>query len=109
MSARNRLLAVADILWMAKKGSPLHSIKDLAGEKVGFTTEEFAKTGGTRPRVIIEARREGVNYIMAHPDEAAEITARAYNGDAALYKKVFAVFANAAMLALDRRVHHAGR
>ena len=30
--------SVADILWMAKKGSPLHSIKDLAGKKVGFTS-----------------------------------------------------------------------
>ena len=165
---------VADILWMAKKGSPLHGIKDLVGKKVGFTspgsvtnmlilmafkaqgidaksvklvpaggiganvsavvngaidagmsgepvwaqnedklqpvfwtkdvlppnmtqtvavtTEEFAKTGGAKLRGIIEGRREGVNYIMAHPDEAAEITAKAYNGDPALYKKVFARF-----------------
>src|SRR5450759_1856106 len=26
---------VADILWMAKRGSPLHGIKDLVGKKVG--------------------------------------------------------------------------
>jgi NitT/TauT family transport system substrate-binding protein len=166
--------SVADILWMAKKGSPLHGIKDLVGKKVGFTspgsvtnmlilmalkaqhidakslklvpaggiganvsavvngaldsgmsgepvwaenesklqvvfwvkdvmpanmmqtvavtTADFAKTGGARLKAILEARREGVAYIMAHPDEAAEITAKAYNGDPALYKKVFARF-----------------
>ena len=166
--------SVADILWMAKKGSPLHGIKDLVGKKVGFTapgsvtnmlilmafkaqgidaksvklvpaggiganvsavvngaidagmsgepvwaqnedklqpvfwtkdvlppnmtqtvavtTEEYAKTGAAKLRGILEARREGVDYIMAHPDEAAEITAKAYNGDPALYKKVFARF-----------------
>ena len=29
--------SIADILWMAKKGSPLHSIEDLAGKTVAFT------------------------------------------------------------------------
>ena len=29
--------SIADILWMAKKGSPLHSIEDLVGKKVAFT------------------------------------------------------------------------
>ena len=28
---------VADILWIAKPGSPLHSIKDLKGKRVGYT------------------------------------------------------------------------
>jgi NitT/TauT family transport system substrate-binding protein len=166
--------SVADILWMAKKGSPLHSIKDLVGKKVGFTapgsvtnmlilmafkaqgidpksvtlvpaggiganvsavvngaldagmsgepvwsenesklqpvfwtkdvispqmmqtvavtTADFAKTGGAKLRAILKGRAEGVAYIMAHPDEAAEITAKAYHGDPALYKKVFARF-----------------
>ena len=166
--------SVADILWMAKRGSPLHGIKDLVGKKVGFTapgsvtnmlilmafkaqnidpksvqlvpaggiganvsavvngaidtgmsgepvwaqnesklqpvfwvkdvlpstmmqtvtvtTEEYAREGAAKLRAILEARREGVAYIEAHPDEAAEITARAYNGDPALYKTVFARF-----------------
>lgn len=166
--------SVADILWMAKKDSPLHSIKDLVGKKVGFTspgsvtnmlilmafkaqgidpksvtlvpaggiganvsavvngaldsgmsgepvwaetesklqsvfwvkdvmspqmmqtvavtTADFAKTGGAKLAAILKGRAEGVAYIMAHPDEAAEITAKAYNGDPALYKKVFARF-----------------
>ncbi len=166
--------SVADILWMAKKGSSLHGIHDLVGQKVGFTspgsvtnmlilmafkkegidpksvqlvpaggiganvsavvngaiatgmcgepvwaenedklqpvfwvkdilpatmmqtvavtTEDYAKDGAAKLRAIIEARREGVAYIEAHPDEAAEITARAYNGDPALYKTVFRRF-----------------
>jgi NitT/TauT family transport system substrate-binding protein len=166
--------SIADILWMAKKGSPLHAIEDLKGKKVGFTapgsvtnmlilmafkargidpktvqlvpaggiganvsavvngaidagmsgepiwaqnedklqpvfwvkdvlppammqtvavtTDEYAREGAAKLRAIIEARREGVAYIMAHPDEAAEITARAYNGDPALYRTVFKRF-----------------
>ncbi len=166
--------SIADILWMAKKGAPLHSLRDLVGKKVGFTapgsvtnmlilmalkaekidpkslqlvpaggiganvsavvngaldagmsgepvwaenedklqpvfwikdllppammqtvavtTEEYAREGGAKLRAILAARRDGVAYIEAHPDEAAEITARAYNGDPALYKKVFARF-----------------
>ncbi len=30
--------SIADILWMAKKGSPLHSFDDLVGKKVAFTS-----------------------------------------------------------------------
>ena len=30
--------SVADILWIAKPGSPLHSVQDLRGKKVGFTS-----------------------------------------------------------------------
>lgn len=166
--------SVADILWMAKKGAPLHGIKDLPGKKVGFTapgsvtnmlilmafkaqgidpksvklvpaggiganvsavlngaidagmsgepvwaenedklqpvfwvkdvlppsmmqtvavtTADFAKADAAKLRGIIEGRREGVRFIMEHPDEAAEITAKAYNGDPALYKTVFRRF-----------------
>ena len=29
---------VADILWIAKPGSPLHSIKDLKGKRIGYTS-----------------------------------------------------------------------
>ena len=58
-------------------------------QTVAITTTDFAKTGATQLRAILAARREGVDYIIAHPDEAAEITARAYNGNPELYKKVF--------------------
>ncbi len=163
--------SIGDILWVAKKGSAMSGIKDIAGKKIGFTapgsvtnmlilmamkaqgidpatvklipaggiganisavvngaidagmsgepvwsenqdkvqavfwtkdvlppnmmqtvaitTTDFAKTGAAQLRGILAARREGVDYIIAHPDEAAEITARAYNGNPELYKKVF--------------------
>ncbi len=166
---------MADILWMAKKGSPLHSIKDLAGKKVGFTSPgsvtnmlilmafkaqgidpksvQLVPAGGIGANVSAvlngaidtgmsgepvwaenEAKLQPVFWVkdvlpptmmqtvavttedyakrrrrascaaswrrgakacsssMAHPDEAAEITARAYNGDPALYKTVFKRF-----------------
>jgi NitT/TauT family transport system substrate-binding protein len=167
---------VGDILWIAKKGSPLHSFEDLKGKRVGFTapgsvtnmvllmalqkhgwdrsafqmmpagdiganlsavlngaidtgmtgepiwsenqdklqpvfwstdevgahitqnvgitTRDFAasKAGAAKLRAILAARREGVVYVYAHPDEAADITAKAFSGDPALYRKVFQHF-----------------
>jgi NitT/TauT family transport system substrate-binding protein len=163
--------SIGDILWVVKKGSPLHGIKDIVGKRIGYTapgsvtnmlilmamkaqhidpatvklipaggiganisavvngaidagmsgepvwsenedkvqalfwtkdvlppnmmqtvaitTTDFAKQGAAQLRGILAARREGVAFIVAHPDEAAEITARAYNGSPELYKKVF--------------------
>jgi NitT/TauT family transport system substrate-binding protein len=166
--------SIGDILWMAKKGSNFHSLKDLVGKKVGFTspgsvtnmlilmamkaqgidrssikivpaggiganvsavvngaldagmsgepvwaeneeklqpvfwikdilppdmmqtvavtTTDFAKENPGKLRAIIAGRREGVRFILEHTDEAADITAKAYNGDPALYRKVFKRF-----------------
>jgi NitT/TauT family transport system substrate-binding protein len=163
--------SIADILWMAKKGSPLHSIDDLVGKKVAFTapgsvtnmlilmsikkkgikpgsiklvaaggiganlsavlnnavdsamtgepvwsenedklqpvfwpkdllspnmmqtvsvtTADFEKEGAAKLRAIIAGRQDGVRYIEEHPDEAAAITAKAFNGNADLYRRVF--------------------
>jgi NitT/TauT family transport system substrate-binding protein len=61
-------------------------------QTVGITTTEFAKTGGDKLRALIEARREGVAYIKAHPEESAEIVAKAYNGDPKIYHEVFKHF-----------------
>jgi NitT/TauT family transport system substrate-binding protein len=70
--------------------------KDCVGpqmtQTVGITTAEFAATGGEKLRAIIAARREGVQYIHEHPDEAADIVAKAYNGDAKLYREVIKHF-----------------
>ena len=164
--------SIADILWMAKKGAPLHSIEDLVGKKVAFTapgsvtnmlilmslkkktidpnaiklvpvggiganvsavlnnavdaamssepvwsenedklqavfwpkdilspnmmqtvgvtTVDYATEGAAKLRGIIAGRRDGVRYIEDHPDEAADITAKAFNGDPAVYRRVFA-------------------
>lgn len=165
---------VADILWIAKPGSPLHSVKDLKGLRVGYTapgsvtnmlilmalkasgmtpadvhlvaaggiganlsavlnnavatamtsepvwsenkdkvqpvfwvkdvmspqmmqtvgitTREFAKAHPEELRAIIAARREGVKFIYAHPDQAADIVADMYHGNAQLYRAVFKNF-----------------
>jgi NitT/TauT family transport system substrate-binding protein len=61
-------------------------------QTVMITTEEYAKTGGDKLRAIIAARREGVDFIMKNPDEAADIVAKAYNGDPKLYREVFKNF-----------------
>ena len=61
-------------------------------QTVSVTTAEFAKTGGAKLRAILDARREGVEYILAHPEDAADITAKAFNGDQTLYRQVFKHF-----------------
>lgn len=61
-------------------------------QTVGVTTAEFAQTGADKLRAIIDARREGVAFIRSNPEEAADIVAKAYNGDPALYRRVFKEF-----------------
>jgi NitT/TauT family transport system substrate-binding protein len=166
--------SIADILWIAKPDSPLNSIKDIVGKKIGYTspgsvtnmlilmamkaqgidpasvtlvpaggiganltavlsgaidagmtgepvwsqekskvkpvfwtkdvlppdmtqtvgivTDELAKSGPDKIRAIIAGRREGVKFIAAHPEEAAEIVAKTYNIDPALTREVFKHF-----------------
>lgn len=49
--------SVADILWMAKKGSPLHSIQDLVGKKVGFT----APGSVTNMLILMAFKAQGID------------------------------------------------
>ena len=76
-------------------------------QTVGITTTEFAATGGEKLRAIIAARREGVEYIIKNPDESAEIVAKAYNGDPALYREVFKHFVEIKYFG-DGRINLAG-
>ncbi len=77
------------------KLQPVFWAKDEAGDRITqnvcITTRDFAasKEGAAKLRALLAARREGVRYVYAHPDEAADITAKAYNGDPVLYRKVF--------------------
>ena len=48
-------------------------------QTVGITTGAFAKSHGKELRAILEARRKGVEFIYAHPDEAAAILSSAYH------------------------------
>ena len=161
--------SVGDQLWLVKKGSPLHGIKDLAGKRIAYTspnsvsnmiilmalkangmsprdaklvpagdlganlsavtsggvdagfsdtltlaqnpalvqpvfwvkdamspkmmqticitTTEFGHDHADIVRGIIAARKEGLDYVRAHPEEAADILAHDYNNtDTALYR-----------------------
>jgi NitT/TauT family transport system substrate-binding protein len=85
-------------LWSANTGKvkPVFWAKDCAGaemtQTVGITTADFAATSGDKLRAIIAGRRDGLHYLIEHPDEAADIVAKAYNGDAHLYRAVIKHF-----------------
>jgi NitT/TauT family transport system substrate-binding protein len=85
-------------LWTANPGKvkPVFWAKDCAGaemtQTVGITTTDFAATGGDKLRAIIAGRREGLHYLIEHPDEAGDIVAKAYNGDPQLYRAVIKHF-----------------
>ena len=70
---------------------PVFWVRDVMSPKmmqtVCITTTEFAHDHPDVVRGIIAARKEGLDYVRAHPDEAADILARDYNNpDAALYR-----------------------
>ena len=62
---------------------PLFTVRDTMDPRmmqtVMITTAEYAKAHPDIIKGLIVARREGLAYALAHPDEAAEITAKAYN------------------------------
>ncbi len=70
---------------------PLFMVRDLMDPRmmqtVTITTAEYAKSHSDVIRGLIAARREGLAYALAHPDEAADITAKAYgNPNANLFR-----------------------
>jgi NitT/TauT family transport system substrate-binding protein len=85
-------------IWSEEKSKvkPVFWVKDVLPpamtQTVGVVTDDFARTQGGKIRALIEGRRRGVDYIIAHPDEAADITAKAYNIDAGLTRDVFRHF-----------------
>jgi NitT/TauT family transport system substrate-binding protein len=103
----------AEPLWTANQGKikPVFWAKDCAGaemtQTVGVTTTDFAATGGDKLRAIIAARREGLHYLIDHPDEAGDIVAKAYNGDPELYRAVIKHFI-AIKFWGDGRLNYAG-
>jgi NitT/TauT family transport system substrate-binding protein len=62
---------------------PLFMVRDTMDPKmmqtVMITTAEYAKANPDIIKGLIAARREGLTYALEHPDEAADITAKAYN------------------------------
>ncbi|MBV9782248.1 MAG: ABC transporter substrate-binding protein [Acidisphaera sp.] len=71
---------------------PVFWVKDVMSPRmmqtVCITTVEFAHAHPDIVRGIIAARREGLDYLRQHTDEAADITARAYNNpDVKLFRE----------------------
>lgn len=75
---------------------PIYSAKEKAGVKyqiipwldeklpdytqtVGIATDEAVAKKGDKLKAVIEARRRGVEFLYAHPKEAAAIVAKVYN------------------------------
>jgi NitT/TauT family transport system substrate-binding protein len=62
---------------------PLFMVRDTMDPRmmqtVMITTAEYAKAHPDIIKGLIVARREGLAYAMEHPDESADITAKAYN------------------------------
>jgi NitT/TauT family transport system substrate-binding protein len=54
---------------------------------VGVATGKAIAQHGEFLRAVLRARRMGVEYIYAHPDESAAIVAKAYNLDPAVAKQ----------------------
>jgi NitT/TauT family transport system substrate-binding protein len=63
-------------------------------QTVGVTTDDYLATADGKKTLaaIVAGRRDGVRFIYAHPDEAADIVAKAFSGEPALYRTVFATF-----------------
>jgi NitT/TauT family transport system substrate-binding protein len=62
---------------------PLFMVRDIMDPRmmqtVMITTAEYAKANPDIIKGLIGARREGLAYMLEHPDESADITAKAYN------------------------------
>jgi NitT/TauT family transport system substrate-binding protein len=62
---------------------PLFMVRDVLDPRmmqtVMITTTEYARAHPDIIKGLINARRQGLAYVFDHPDEAADITAKAYN------------------------------
>jgi NitT/TauT family transport system substrate-binding protein len=62
---------------------PLFMVRDMLDPRmmqtVMITTAEYAKAHPDIIKGLIATRRDGLAYTLEHPDEAADITAKAYN------------------------------
>lgn len=56
-------------------------------QTVGIVTPEYAKKHPDQIHALVEGRRKGVEFIYAHPKEAADILAKAYHTDPAVMEE----------------------
>jgi len=78
--------ALADPVWSKNKAQfrLLVSANDVLPplcNVIGVTTGEAVASRGDFIRAILRGRRRAIDFMYAHPDEAAEIVAKAYNLD----------------------------
>jgi NitT/TauT family transport system substrate-binding protein len=78
--------AIADPVWSKNKSQlrVLVSASDVLPplcNVIGVTTGEAAASKGDFIRAVLRGRRKAVDFMYAHPDEAAAIVANAYNID----------------------------
>ena len=83
--------AIADPVWSKNKSQfrVLVSASDVLPplcNVIGVTTGEAAATKGDFIRAVLRGRRKAVEFMLAHPDEAADIVAKAYNLDVEVAK-----------------------
>jgi NitT/TauT family transport system substrate-binding protein len=83
--------AIADPVWSKNKAQfrVLVSANDVLPplcNVIGVTTGEAATTKGDFIRAILRGRRKAVAFMAEHPDEAADIVAKAYNLDVEVAK-----------------------
>jgi NitT/TauT family transport system substrate-binding protein len=67
-------------------------LKDLVWS-IGVTTEEFAKANPQMLRSLIKTRRQGVQFILKEPEEAAKIYAKVWQFDGDLARRIVPQFA----------------
>ena len=91
---KNAVMAapIMDPLWarMQDKFRPVFWIKDELGplvQSVGVTTAEYAKANPEKLKKLIAARKKGVEFIYANPEESATIMAKHYEMERALALK----------------------
>lgn len=56
-------------------------------QTVGIVSRDFAKAHPDQVKALVEGRRKGVEYLYAHPKEAADILAKAYHSDPAIMEE----------------------
>jgi len=83
--------AIADPVWSKNKAQfrTVVAANDVLAplcNVIGVITPEAAASKGDFVRAIIRGRRKAVEFMGAHPDEAADIVAQAYNLDSDVAK-----------------------
>ena len=77
---------VMDPIWskVSTRFKPVFLVKDelpAMVQTVGVTTTEYAKANPDKLRKLVQARKKGVDFVYANPEETARIVAKQYGAD----------------------------